>query len=748
MLNFLLPTLIVPEGGQEEVMEWATKILKYTSFTSGYQWNYRDIRRYNYRYGIPNQNEFTHITKLYSLNEENGVALPAFIRVINPIDTMVNREVGRMLSQPFTFTTRVNDQESIKEKLDDHKAEVVDRTARMLRQQSGLSEIMGGELYPEDIIPEDPSEVMSLTFDKMKNEWEEVYQSLLELFQTHPDIAFNYKYKQMGAESLMITNKMFFERYFNEQTKCPDIRFIDPRNVWSIPNVNSPYVEDSPLVAEVQWLTLEEILQRDPKLSDEQVEQLKQMQTMYFANSLMGYWQQNYGNAGGGYEAWFNNYYTGSMGSRIFRIKVARVYWKANKRKRYKVNDKAGYAQQVDDKKKIDPTLGETEEIKWDEEVWQGTIYGHTVVGWAIPIVEQPVNKDAPSKKKLPIIGIIDPRPSFVDNLIDLQCMRTQLFYKLELTANQPSGNVLVIDRAAGGNVLQNLYNLGAYRIIEIDTSQEGNPQAANGIKTLDMDLSNSIIQLLQLLNYYDTQMMLMSGQNDAAAGQLKDYTSNGVAQQNLAQSQLVNLPRIDNFFTVGEHLLQSMCELVPLVWRGKRITKYYLSAENQQRLVDLELPKNEHDYPNMAVSVTYSASDVLLKERILGMANNMLATTTDPTIMNALMKMNLAPTAKMAQKLFSEAVEYVNSERAKQQQIEQQNMAAQQQAMLQARLAPAQIQAEAHKEGKQITANAELQKQAMKSKTDGMLQDAKKKDDVDLMVAQSALGEQSSPEM
>jgi hypothetical protein len=129
-----------------------------------------------------------------------------------------------------------------------------------------------------------------------------------------------------------------------------------------------------------------------------------------------------------------------------------------------------------------------------------------------------------------------------------------------------------------------------------------------------------------------------------------------------------------------------------------------------------------------------------MLKNQIVASANQLLATVQSPDIINSIFKMNLAPTSKMAQKLFEEAVTKVNADKAKEQEMQQQQIAQQQQAMLQARTAPAQIQAQAHVQGKKISADAELQKQAVKNEQEGMVIDAEKANKMDEMVANAHL--------
>ena len=752
MLQFILPDLIVPDN-EDEVHEWSRKIMNFCSFATSYNYFSKDIRRYQYRYGNINPAEFTHVTQMYSMNEsDSSVVLPSFIRQINPIDAMVKRQVGSLLTQPFNFTTYVNDELSIENKLEEVKELAKQKLSKALRQMSGIEKEIGGPLVEGDDIPIDLSELASLNFDNHKTEWEKIYQSLAEMFVKLPDIEFKQKYYHNAAESLLISNKMIFKRYYDNQLECPSFRPIDPRTFFCIPALNGTHlIENFVLCCDVQWLTLEEIMASDPSLNDEEVQKLMEVRSMYYSGLLGGWYNTNQSSLGGspnngGYDGWFNNYYQGDVLTRTFRIKVVNAEWKANKKLRYNVIPDGldgTMMKKIDAKKKIKTEKGEKEDVRWEEESFSGVVYGHFMLGTIVRNITVSEHKDAPSKVKLNYCGIVDPTPSFVDNLIELQNLRIQLFYKLELLANQISGKVLVIDKAAGGDLAKNLYNLGAFRMMEINTGAEGsdiNPNAGQNIRAIDMELSQSFQQLLMVLNYIDNQMAFMTGQNDAASGNMKDYASNGLAQQQLQQSQLVNIPMIENFFTVGSRLLQGLCDMIPQYWQGKKIMKYYLSDDNQKRLIDLEMPKNMEDFPNIAVHVIYSSSDSVLKNQIVASANQLLATTQSPDIINSIFKMNLAPTAKTAQMLFEQAVTKVNADKAKEQEMQQQAMAQQQQAMQQAKIAPAQIQAQAHVQGKQISANAEIQKQLAKNEHEGMKVDAEKANAMDEMVAQAHL--------
>jgi hypothetical protein len=752
MVSFFLPDLIVPDT-KEEIQDWANKILQYTSFASGYQYNFKNIRRYNYRNGTINPSEFEHITKLYCLNEKDNTVLPAFIRQINPIDAMVLRQIGNALSQPFTFTTKVNDEESIRSKYEEHIDNSKERVLRMLRQQMQLHKQIGQPLHEGDEIPEDPQEIAGLNFDKAKTKWEEIYQTLIDLVISLPDIQFRYKFFHDALESLIVTNCLAFEVYNDPQLKMPNFRVIDQRDLWTVPSSKSPYIEDSIIAAEIKWQTIEEIISETPELTLEQIEELKKLRSMYFANSLSTYYVNNQNRFGfTNYDSWFDNYYQGNLSARIFKIKVARTWWRASAKKKYLIKEDSLFEGEtikikVDEKKaKAAKDKGEKIESSYYEAIWYGKSFGGTMWSSAMPILYGQTQKDNPFRKKIPLCGIINNRPSFVDGLIDLQNLRIQLWYSLERLFNQISGNILVIDEAAGGSVVENLYNLAAYRILKINTAQEGgqiNPNVANNITTKDMSLGNSIQQLLLAMNYIDQQIAYISGQNDAATGQMKDYASNGLAQQQLAQAQLVNMPRLDDFYTCGQHLLQMICEGIPKSFKGKSVMRHYLSYDSQMKFANLTLPENEKDFPNLSVNVLYSASDVILKNQLIGMANQKLATSTDPILDNAIFKMQLASTAKEAQKIYSDAVDRVLEDKAKQQAIDQQQMQIQLQAQQQTKLAVPQIQADAVKYKADKTSQTELQKQHMKGMQEGMMQDAAKTDSIDQMMAQKELEQQ-----
>jgi hypothetical protein len=743
MNGFWLPRLIVPESKADQ-QQWAEQVLRYISFANTINVNNYDTIRYAYALdNIPTE-RFNHILNLYG-----GKKLPAFIRKVNPIPTMLERLIGEAMTQNVTFTTQVNDQSSVSDKFEQFGEQSVNTVATFLRQQSGIDKIMGQHLYDEDAIPISEEEVMSLKFDTFKNEWEELYQCLLEVFQNEQDINFRYKMFHQVYYSMLVCNKCAIEQYQNGDSM--NFRTWDARKLGYSLAADSPYLQDAIMVHKTEMYTLNEIIQNYPDLSYDNIEELKKIEGAYLGIGAFNI-DMLKAQVGSNWNA-FTQCFKYDESTRVLRIKTVDAYWRADAPKR-QMQKNGDFDMPIstfyDSKKPIHDynckckkceagtTKGtEKENVYYLQEVWRGTMFGWNMYYGCTKIEHQLFSKDNPTKKKLPITGIIIEKPSFVDLTMDLVDMRLEIWRKLELLWAQPMGKKLWIDKAAGGDIIKNIYNLEVHGIGEYDSSEVGYMPNSTPVKEVDTGGSIAIQAMLMALAAVDSQIMMMSGLNDAAAGALKDYTSNGVANQQLQQSQLVNVSRLDNFYTVVSQTLQQMCDMSPYILKGKTIQKFYFNAEHQRMFVNLTMPKNMEDSPNIAVNIEYSASDMQIKQAMIASAQQVLPIMSEPKLLSSIFKMIKSGSSQQAIKIFDNAVAILDKEKEAAQQAQAQQQQAALQAQMQSKLAPTQIQTEGRLKEKQIQSQTELQKQSMKNHGEGMRQDAAKRDDIDLMVAQ-----------
>lgn len=735
---FTLPQLIVPST-KEEIQSWAEKILHHCSFSFNGGVNPSDANEFDAAEGVINESQFRTALDLYTgqLNGGQYVMTPAPFRRINIIAPMLDRIMGQVLSQPLNFTTSVNDTATQDLKYDEHLAVAADRLKRLARQEMGMEQMIGQHLYEDDAVPESPEEVKSLKFEKYKNEWEEVFQPIVDGVLKDHDISFKYKTVQQMLYNELCSNKMFAEVYYDGEK--PNIRYYDSRFSGYVLSPDSPYIQDGVLFYTIQYYTLEEIITNFSDLDEGQIEELKSIQFAYYYNRQAQVFANNYIYRDN--RQYWDDCFVWDAAKRILKIKVCRCYWKANKPIR--VIEKDGDFEGgkihtiVDDKKKVKD--GAKERYKYKEVVYGGVLFG-TIFGGSVTEVQGEMqNPDQPHKKKLPVYGFVSMRPSLVRNIMPLQELRIQLFRDLERLSLQTNGNIMMVDKAAGGDPMRNVYNMYMYRMYEYNSAEEGMPNAANNLKTQDMDNSKAIYAIINVLNYIDQNIYLVSGLNEAAVGNLKDYTAASVASQQLGQSQLSNLWRLENFYTVCTQMLTAMCNLIPNHWeKNSDQAMSWLSVKHQRMLN--RLLEEKDGFPYMAVQTDYSPSDAVTKQTMLQLANNVLPTTNDPNFVLTIFKMIMQGTSKEAMAVFEVAVERMKAEKQQEQEAAQQQQMQIAQMQMQAKQAPAQIQAQAHVQGKQIGAQAELQKQAMKNQHEGQMSDVGKQNEMDMMVADKAM--------
>lgn len=672
--NITFPSDIVPEDDDAKAVwmqQFADAIVNFGQwcFDGNDQINF-DAARANV-----NPNDFQHITNLVvaPVKNPNGTvslqrSLPARLRPINALAHMINKAVGRVEGEGFDFTAHVVNEDAISNKLEDLSAELMRKMTQYIRQQSGVTEILGRPLKEgDDVAPVIPKEVEEMSLSTFQQENEIEVTKGLNYLMSKKNLFLKYKLTEQGLRNYLITRKMAFDTFVEYD---PTFESIDPRFLIYELDSNSPFIHHGRYAGYQYTATPQELIDRCPELTDEQVKyietQFKTLQANGQLRSPSPYW---------GWDTQLKTFY----------FSPYKLYWKALKRVKVKVSPN-----RFDEDNPHIHFIGPDEKIRAGEKVetrYVNTLFECTKIGSMyyqcreIPGQHQP--QDEPAYRELPLIGIIDPNPSPIDLTRHLQDIYIECWYTIERLLGQAKGKVLVIDEAMEEDGPQQLYNMLAFGVYKYNSAKEGDQnRQLNPPVERDMGLSQAVTDVMRLASYVIETINMVTGNNDASTGIVKSdqtavATSNAVQQQ-----QLTMTPYYTVYYTVVEMVMQALCNLMRPAWAGKKKTAWFM-GDNGSEFLNLE-PGKKWDLDDYGVSVINSVGASQAKQLMIQMGTQMASTVNDPDLALGIMKMFRAKTDDEAERVFKQGIESMKKIQAEQRQMQQQQFEVQQKTLQQ----------------------------------------------------------------
>jgi hypothetical protein len=570
---------------------------------------YRDIRNYQVYHGHFDPKDYEYITDQY------GTPFPARMtnyNIVAPkIDLLTSEELRRPLESRVISINKdaINRKEDMKISL--KMREMLDDMAEKLTQATGVKLKLDNQDMP---VPDDIDLFMRYTYKEMI---EEVAESGLEY------LIEKYRWKDLfktGFRDLLVTGKVFYK--VDILNGDPHIRRVDPRNIAYDVSNETDYLDNAQWVVEQRWLSINEILDeyRD-SLTKEDVSELENIRHLSSGSELANYNKTL---------DWVN--YDSATG---LRVRLIHGEWKSIRPIKFKLSPnkydpEKPFKKMVGDNYK--PRKGEKIEIKYVDDIWQGTKIAGRIVVDCRRRPNQVRSVDDAGSTPLSYVGCIHNMSagrvsSLVDVLKHIQMLYNVVLYHIELTLSRAGGKAVVYDVSQmpsniGMDMQTVLYHIKNDGIIPINSRDEGADTAKfNQFQQVDFTLSNSVQQLINLKLMLEQTAGQVCGISPQREGSVSKYEYVGNVQRSVIQSNLVTETWFHNHSIVKKTLMERVCNLMKISWsEGKRAG--YVLGDGSYKMLSIFPEISLNDY---GVFVGTGEKDEAIKQSLVQLSQSAL---------------------------------------------------------------------------------------------------------------------------
>lgn len=421
------------------------------------------------------------------------------------------------------------------------------------------------------------------------------------------------------------------------------MRRVNPVNLTVILDGDTTFVDDAIAVVEERMLAINTILDEyGDILSKADVEKLENYTRGTFGSF----------NTAGGFEPQFDvvngqnafagitptNAYNGNN-SNNYSIRVTRVEWKSMK--------KIGELTWTDDdgtpQTEIVDEVFNTRVFKeaypdakvewyWINEAWEGVKIGLDIFTDIKPKPNQRRRLDNPYFCRLGYTGFIyeatnSQSVSLIDRLKPYQYLYDIISYRLEIAFASDQGKKFIMDLAQipeshGIDIDRWLYYLKEMNIAFINSFEEGKKGSATGqlankfnqFQAIDLSLSQSIQQYINMLDYIKQQVAFVSGVTPQRLGAINNSELVGNVERSVNQSSLITEYLYEGHAEVKRRAYTAMIEVAKICYKKGLAAQYVL---DDMGLEMLTLEENEFENSEFNVFVTNNTKDLELKAKL-----------------------------------------------------------------------------------------------------------------------------------
>jgi len=557
-----LPSIFVPEREKDEnYHKQYVQTIVSRAIYSGYSERRAMMDEcVNFYLGLHTGDEFEFLQKA-----EDGEVLPAKWMDFNKIAVKIDLLIGELAQRGYKINVKASNKDAQSRRLDEKDRLLTEMRfapiAQMLEEDNGLP-LQSDEAF----IPE-TQEQLDIYMDKSYKEKSEIVMRAILSYLRKYDY---WDYERIAAfRDLLIMGLMFLKSEISDG--IPKLERVDPRYmIWDV-NAKDDFLSDATYWGELCYMSLGEVTKKY-KLTEKE---LKEAYRDY------GLWNQN--------QQSFSHFSVDfgfiDRNSRMqvfkneggeLRVLVAKAYWQDYKTISHKKSvDK--YGQEHLKKVAAD---AEGENIKKTViQIWREAtlIGGRFLKNWG-PMKNQDRSVDNIATTTPPYVALI---PNYlngavvskVQRLKPLQNLKNIAMYRVMLEIARSNGKGFVYDISQlprGWDVHTALKYLRTTGIAYVDSSVEG-AGTYNQYKEIDMGLSNSITQFLELSMFLDREMDSISGVNEARQGLVQGASQAvGVTNSALLQSNLSTQMYYSLFSQAFTKAMNKQAGLAKIAWAGK----------------------------------------------------------------------------------------------------------------------------------------------------------------------------------
>lgn len=358
----------------------------------------------------------------------------------------------------------------------------------------------------------------------------------------------------------------------------------------------------------------------------------------------------------------------------------------------------------------IDPETGQEEEFEVDEtykvvgtevnvewtwiiEVWEGYRVGDDMYIGIQPLDYQHVSADNPNSRKLPYTGVVynntNSRPrSLVSMMKPLQYMYIVLWYRLELTLSRDKGKVPLIDvtqipKSMGLDLNKWMHYLSALGVAFINPYEDGwdipgtgggRSAQFNQFQSLDLSMSNSIVQYIQLMDKIESMISEITGVSKQREGAISSNELVGNVERSVIQSAHITEPLFWVHNQVKREVLTMLLDTSKAAWKGNKRYLHYVLDDATRAYITLS---DEYFYEDMDIFLDDSTKN----QQALEQLKNLM----QPAMQNGASLLDVAEVITMDNiNTIKNRLEDIEQKRMEQQQAAEQAQAEREQQMIQ----------------------------------------------------------------
>lgn len=391
-------------------------------------------------------------------------------------------------------------------------------------------------------------------------------------------------------------------------------------------------------------------------------------------------------------------------------IRVLKVYWKS-RRKMLKVTKFDEFGDEVvsleDENYKINEAIGESSEVLWINEWWEGhKIGGANMKGAANALYKRmrpkPVqfrSMENPSKCNPGIVGTIyqtndNSAVSLMDRMKPYQYMYNILMYNIELAIAKNHGKIMSLDLARipeNWDLDQWMSIAQSMNLAIFDSFKEGNKGAAKGklaggqqlpTPVIDLEMGNTIQLYIEMLSYVKHELGEISGVSEARQGQISTEEAVGNVQRKVAQSSHITEYWFAEHEFTRKRVLETLLETAKYAWKDKGNKKVqFVLSDGATEIFNLDGAQfNEIDFD---IAITTGIDDNMrekLKELAhAGLQNGLLNFSQ---LMDIMMTEDTASIRRKIERSEMDKMEQAQKQEEEKINIQREQMQAQEQAL------------------------------------------------------------------
>jgi hypothetical protein len=555
----------------------------------------RDLMRKNWRtyLGEIDQDEINYL--IYpDGSADKTLTVQAVFRNYPLSKPLIDAKIGEFLRQKLDYSCHITNRAAILKKEERKSAIIAEKLAK--QNLAEISNMTGINIPIEELSIGLPDDVYKLSSMPIRENVEDALLTSLHYLEDR------YDFKEIfrkGVESMLVTNSMLYTIMNEGGDPVPVPVF--PTDCHILLRTDDDNAENGEGYIIPEFKTLEEILDE----YDVNSEQLKRLQEMskYSSSQLAGMWAAN-GFYGMGYDVFYRN-----IGQTKSKILVIKACWQSISGYHYeqsknKYDDSSVFVKKVSSSKYDSNDENVNGKYKKDKyvDLRECVLVGHDLILRKGRVKDQRRREDWGYRNtKLPIFGIKkNPLHALMTILAPIQLGYSIVFFNIDKLLAQSGGKVLEmwLHNKPDGWTNERWLHYAKQKGLLVKQFHEGDemmPQMPQMATTIDLSLSGSIGNLINLLMLYDNTAQKLIGSNAASQGVLNGGELVGNIQANLQASGTVSQGLFYDVKRSIESCLNACSDYIKMWWEDGD-TKVWLQ-KNQSYSINITSDMLNADY-------------------------------------------------------------------------------------------------------------------------------------------------------